>query len=120
MKPKHQAGMQKGSQCRYSLRKLKKTRSKARLKEDIILKGKRKKKRTRSAEILVRRNLLMWHQRQRKCINSGQRAASLKENMGSLAYVFEDEDWKVETRMGSTEEEDEAKRDRMILIERNS
>lgn len=32
----------------------------------------------------------MWHQRQIKCINLGQPAASLKENRGSLAYVCED------------------------------
>lgn len=33
----------------------------------------------------------MQHQRQRKCIISGQSSASLKEGRGSLAQVFEDE-----------------------------
>lgn len=34
---------------------------------------------------------MTWHQRQKKCINSGPPAASLQETKSSLAEVFEDE-----------------------------
>lgn len=53
---------------------------------------------------------MTWHQRQRKYINSGQPAASLKENRVAWHKSLRMKQWNRESRMGSTGEEEEAKR----------
>lgn len=118
-------GCKKGDIVGIHLESLKKTRSKARLKEqgeDVTLKKKkkgRKRERTKSVEILVReesvkqglRSLLMQHQRQRRCIDSGQPTVSLKENRVEWHRSLRNEAVERGVKDGSMgEEEEEAKR----------